>query len=172
MHIIRCDSRYAAPILAILNEAIVNSTALYDYQPRPPESMSGWFEAKQRGDYPVIGALDDKGELMGFGSYGPFRAWPAYKYSVEHSVYVDARYRGRGVGRRLLQELIDAATAQDYHCLIGGIDSSNAASIALHLSLDFEPAGTIRHAGYKFGRWLDLSFYQRLLPTPLQPRDG
>jgi phosphinothricin acetyltransferase len=172
MRIIRCEIRHAGPILAILNDAIVNSTALYDYQPRTLLMMEGWFEAKARGNYPVIGVEDDGGALMGFASYGPFRGWPAYKYSVEHSVYVDARFRGRGLGRKLLQEAIAAAQAQNFHMLIGGIDAANRASVALHLSLGFSPCATIRHAGFKFGRWLDLEFYQLLLPTPAQPVDG
>jgi phosphinothricin acetyltransferase len=172
MQIIRCENRHAGAILAILNDAIVNSTALYDYQPRTPAMMQTWLEAKARGNYPVIGVEDDKGELMGFASYGPFRAWPAYKYSVEHSVYVDARFRGKGLGKLLLKEVIGAATEQDYHMLIGGIDASNATSVALHLRLGFSHCATIRQAGFKFGRWLDLEFYQLLLPTPARPVDG
>lgn len=164
--------RHAAAILAIFNEAIANSTALYDYRPRPPESMAPWFAAKRAGGFPVIGIEDAAGQLLGFASWGPFRAWPAYKYSVEHSVYVHAAQRGRGIGRRLLQRLIDEAQAHDVHVMVGGIDVANAGSIALHESLGFTHAGTIRHAGFKFGRWLDLAFYQRILPTPAQPVDG
>ncbi|MEI8044903.1 MAG: N-acetyltransferase family protein, partial [Verrucomicrobiota bacterium] len=107
-----------------------------------------------------------------FASYGSFRAWPAYKYSVEHSIYVDARFRRRGVGRRLLEALIAAAREQDYHALIGAIDAENQASLALHERLGFTHCGTIRQVGFKFGRWLDLSFYQLILATPLQPLDG
>jgi L-amino acid N-acyltransferase YncA len=173
MTIIHCEEqKHAAPILSILNEAIVNSTAIYDYKPRTMETMRAWFGTKARGNFPVIGAQADDGELMGFASYGSFRAWPAYKYSVEHSVYVDTRFRGRGVGRRLLEAVIEAAREQDYHVLIGGIDASNAASIALHERLGFTHCGTIRQAGFKFGRWLDLSFYQLILATPFQPVDG
>lgn len=173
MTIIRCEERqHAAPILAIFNEAIANSTAIYDYKPRTIETMRAWFESKARGNYPVIGAQAEDGELMGFASYGSFRAWPAYKYSVEHSVYVDTRFRGRGIGRRLLEAVIEAAREQDYHVLIGGIDASNEASIALHERLGFTHCGTIRQAGFKFGRWLDLSFYELILATPLQPIDG
>lgn len=109
---------------------------------------------------------------MAFASYGPFRAWPAYKYSVEHSVYVQRDHRGKGLGRKVLQQLIDEAQRQDYHVMVGGIEASNAHSIALHESLGFVHAGTIRHAGFKFGRWLDLSFYQLVLPTPVHPTDG
>jgi len=172
MRTIRCDTRHAGAILAILNDAIVNSTALYDYQPRTPAMMQAWMEAKARGNYPVIGLENEAGELMGFSSYGQFRAWPAYKYSVEHSVYVDARFRGQGLGRKLLQEAIAAATAQDYHMMIGGIDAANAVSVALHQKLGFTHCASIRQAGFKFGRWLDLEFYQLILPTPATPRDG
>ncbi len=173
MKIIACEpARHSAAILGILNDAIANSTALYDYQPRPLESMTGWFEAKVRGNYPVIGVEDDDGALMGFASYGPFRAWPAYKYTVEHSVYVDARCRGQGVGRALLGAAILAAEKQDYHVMVGGIDAANAVSIKLHESLGFKSCGIVRHAGFKFGRWLDLAFYQLILRTPATPVDG
>jgi len=172
LKIIRCDPGHSDAILAIFNDAILNSTALYDYKPRKPEMMRTWFEAKAKGNYPVIGAVNDAGELLGFASYGPFRAWPAYKYSVEHSVYVDARFRGRGLGKALLREVIAAATAQDYHMLIGGIDAANAVSIALHLKSGFTHCASIKQAGFKFGRWLDLEFYQLLLPTPAEPKDG
>jgi phosphinothricin acetyltransferase len=120
----------------------------------------------------VIGAVDDAGVLLGFASYGVFRARPAYKYTVEHSVYVHVDQRGKGVGRALLQKVIEAAKAQSYHIMIGGIDADNAASIALHEQLGFVHAGTIAQAGFKFGRWLDLAFYQLTLPTPARPVDG
>ncbi|MEC5399794.1 GNAT family N-acetyltransferase [Uliginosibacterium sp. H1] len=173
MQFVPCSlDTHGAAILAIFNEAIVTSTALYDYQPRPPESMVGWFKAKEAGHFPVIGAVDESGALLGFASYGSFRAWPAYKYSVEHSVYVHHAHRGKGIGRALLQELIKAAVMQQYHVMVGGIDMENRGSIALHESLGFTHAGTIRQAGFKFGRWLDLGFYQLLLETPARPVDG
>lgn len=173
MHLVSCThERHATAILAILNEAIANSTALYDYAPRPPESMVGWFKTKEANGFPVIGVEDDSGELMGFASYGTFRAFPAYKYSVEHSVYLKAEHRGKGLGKLLMKELIAAARKQDLHVMVGGIDAGNAASIALHRSLGFEHAGTIRQAGFKFGRWLDLAFYQLVLDTPASPVDG
>ena len=173
MKIIRCEqSRHADSILDILNAAIVHSTALFDYQPRTAETMTAWFEAKTRGGYPVIGIESDEGELIGFGSYGTFRAWPAYKYSVEHSLYVKDGFRGQGLGKILLQEVIAAVAGQNYHVLIGGIEATNAISIALHERMGFSHCGTIVHAGYKFGRWLDLAFYQHILPTPTAPAEG
>ena len=173
MNIVACESaRHSAPILAIFNDAIANSTALYDYRLRAPESMTAWFDAKAKGRYPVIGVEDENGDLMGFASYGPFRAWPAYKYTIEHSIYVDARFRGRGLGRVLLKEIIAAAQGQDFHVMVGGIDAANAVSIKLHESLGFTHCGTVKHAGFKFGRWLDLAFYQLILRTPAAPVDG
>ena len=171
MKIIRCDSSYSGQILAIFNEAIANSTALYDYRPRTPEMMAAWFAAKENGNYPVIGAVGPDGNLMGFGSYGTFRAWPAYKYTVEHSIYVEATCRGRGIGKLLLQEIIASARAQNYHALIGGIDSLNAASIHLHKQFGFHHAGTLPQVGFKFGGWLDLAFYELILETPHEPTD-
>ena len=110
--------------------------------------------------------------MLGFASYGTFRTWPAYKYSVEHSVYVHQHHRGKGIGRMLMQALIELARQQDYHLLIGCIEASNVGSIALHEALGFKHAGTIQQAGFKFGRWLDVSFYQLVLPTPANPCDG
>jgi len=165
-------ARHSSAILAIFNEAIANSTSLYDYRLRTDADMAMWFEAKMRKDYPVLCAENDTGQLLGFASYGQFRERPAYKYTVEHSVYVDSRFRGQGVGRILLEAIIGTAEKQDYHVLVGGIDASNAVSIRLHQKLGFEPCGIVRQAGYKFGRWLDLAFYQLILRTPAAPVDG
>jgi L-amino acid N-acyltransferase len=173
MQFVTCTpERHAQAIMDILNEAILNSTALYEYQPRTLESMTAWFDAKALDRHPVIGVENDDGVLMGFASYGTFRARPAYKYSVEHSVYVHEDHRGNGLGRALLERIIAAAQEQQYHLLVGGIDADNAASIALHEKLGFTHAGTLRQAGFKFGRWLDLAFYQRVLETPHHPVDG
>lgn len=173
MKLVHCTpQRHAAAILDIFNDAIVHSTALYDYLPRPPQSMTTWFAAKAAGDFPVLGLEDEAGTLAGFASYGTFRAYPAYKYSVEHSVYVQREFRGRGLGRVLLSALIDAAQAQDRHALIGAIDADNAASLALHAQLGFARVGLLPQVGFKFGRWLDLVLMQRLLAGPAQPVDG
>jgi L-amino acid N-acyltransferase YncA len=173
MRLVDCNlGSHGDAILAILNDAILHSTALYDYVARPPESMVGWFRAKEEKGYPVLGAESDAGELLGFASYGSFRAWPAYKYTVENGVYIRHDQRGRGLGRLLMRELVARARAQQLHVIVAGIDMENLASIALHRSLGFEPAGTIRHAGFKFGRWLDLGFFQLLLDTPRHPVDG
>ncbi|MCA0177187.1 MAG: N-acetyltransferase family protein [Proteobacteria bacterium] len=164
--------RHAQAILAIFNEAILHSTALYDYKARTPENMAAWFDDKRAGGWPVIGVEDAGGTLMGFATYGPFRVRPAYKYTVEHSVYVHKDHRGKGLARVLMGELMAAARQQGLHALVGGIDATNAASIALHVQLGFVHVGTLPQVGFKFGRWLDLAFYQLLLETPANPVDG
>ena len=170
--LIECDRTHSAEILAIFNDAILNSTALYDYKVRTMAMMDAWFDAKIKGNYPVIGAVDESGRLLGFATYGMFRERPAYKYTVEHSVYVDRDCRGRGVGRALLAALIERARKQEYHVLIGGIDADNAISIDLHKKFGFTFCGEIRESGFKFGRWLHLHFYQLILDTPAHPVDG
>lgn len=172
-HIVPCTHpRHAQAILDIFNDAILTSTALYDYQARTLDSMGPWFANKEKAGFPVIGVEDDSGTLLAFGSYGMFRAFPAYKYTVEHSVYVHKDHRGKGLGHTIMQELVAAARARDVHAMMGAIDASNAGSIALHERLGFKHVGTLPQVGFKFGRWLDLAFYQLLLDTPLNPVDG
>src|SRR5690606_15721045 len=149
MQLIRCTPDYSESILEILNEAIVNSTALYDYSPRSLDSMKSWFDIKMKNNYPVIGLVDDQNDLVAFGTYGSFRAWPAYKYTIEHSLYVHHQHRGKGYGKIILAEIIKAATAADYHNIIAGIDAQNIVSKKLHEEFGFTLAGTIRQAGYK-----------------------
>ncbi|MBI1335380.1 MAG: GNAT family N-acetyltransferase [Phycisphaera sp.] len=172
MFIKECDNAHSAAILAILNEVIATSTALYDYQPRTMEMMAAWFDAKRRGNYPVIGVFDDDSTLMGFASFGPFRGFPAYKYTVENSLYVAGQFRGRGLGRLLLEQTLERARAQGYHVVIAVIDSKNSVSIALHERCGFERTGLLPQVGFKFGKWLDVALYQRVLETPTDPVDG
>jgi phosphinothricin acetyltransferase len=172
MKFVNCTyDRHALQIMDVLNEVILTSTAIFDYKPRSLESMTSWFKAKQSGRFPIVGIEDSEESLLGFASYGTFRAWPAHKYSVEHSVYVHKYHRGKGLGRALMQEIIKAAEAQHYHVLIGCIEASNAYSIALHKSLGFTHGGTLCQVGYKFGHWLDLCIYQHILKTPDYPSE-
>ncbi len=154
---------HAAAILDLFNDAIIHSTALYDYQPRPPESMVEWFRKKETSGFPVIGAEDEGGRLAGFATYGTFRMYEGYRFTVEHSIYVHKDFRGRGLGLTLMRRLIETAERQQLHTLVGVIDASNRASVALHEKLGFTHAGTLKEAGFKFDRWLDVSFYQLVL---------
>lgn len=172
MKIIECDEKKnGSAITEIFNDAILNTTALYEYTPRSCDFMSSWFKMKQENNYPIIGIIDDNETLMGFASFGSFRPYPANKYTVEHSVYVHPDHQGKGLGRILLSEIINVANKLDYHTIIGGIDAGNKVSISLHESLGFSHSGTIRQAGFKFGKWLDLAFYQKILDTPRTPQD-
>ncbi len=156
-------------ILAIYNEVIRNSTAVYSEEEYSPARGEIWFEAKTGHGFPLIVARDASG-VTGFGSFGEFRAWPCYRHSVEHSVHVRADRRGQGIGRLLVTELMARAAAMQKHVMIAGIDAENAASIGLHRSLGFSSVGHFREVGFKFGRWLDLEFMQCILPaTAIRP---
>jgi len=150
-------------ILAIYNEVIRNSTAVYSEEEFTPARGEAWFDAKMGQGFPMIVARDAVG-IAGFGTYGEFRAWPCYRHSVEHSVHVRVDRRGQGVGRALLVELKARAAASAKHVMIAGIDSDNAVSIGLHRSLGFESVGHFREVGFKFGRWLDLTFMECIIP--------
>src|ERR1700730_17773395 len=147
-------------LLAIYNEVIATSTAIYTDKPATLEDRVGWWNARIAQGYPVLGATDQTG-VTGFASFGDFRAWPGYRFTVEHSVHVRADGRGRGVGTALLTALFPRAAALNKHVMIGGVDAANAASIRFHERLGFEKAGQLREVGYKFDRWLDLVFLQR-----------
>ena len=150
-------------ILGIYNEVIRNTTAVYSDHEVTLANREAWFDARVERGFPVLVASDPSGGVLGFASFGDFRAWPCYRYSVEHSVHVRADSRGRGVGRALVTALLDRAAGMKMHVMIGGIDADNATSLALHDSLGFKVVGHFREVGYKFGRWLDLKFLQRLI---------
>ena len=157
-------------ILDIYNEVIQNTTAVYSYQPHTLEMRQQWFNERIEKAFPVF-VFDVDGTVAGFGSYGPFRIWPAYKYTVENSVYVHPDFRGKGIAKQILHVLIDEAVRKEYHAMIAGIDSTNAISIRLHEQLGFTEVAHFKQVGYKFGRWLDLKFFERLLPTPKHPTE-
>jgi L-amino acid N-acyltransferase len=164
--VIRCGREHLEAIRGIYNHEIVHTTALYEYEPRSIETMAAWWAAKQAAGLPVLGIEAEPGVLAGFASWGPFRPFPAYGHTVEHSVYVDSRFRVRGIGRALLASLIEEACDRNLHTLVGVIDATNAASIGLHRRLGFTHSGTVREAGFKFGRWLDVEYWQLILATP------
>jgi L-amino acid N-acyltransferase len=153
-------------ILAIYNEVIRNSTAVYSEDEFTPARGLTWFDAKREHGFPLVVARDVSG-VAGFGSFGEFRAWPCYRHSVEHSVHVRADCRGQGIGRALVTELLGRAATMGKHVMIAGIDADNAVSIGLHRSLGFTAVGHFHEVGFKFGRWLDLVFMQCILPPTL-----
>lgn len=146
-------------ILAIYNDAIINTTAVYTYEPQTIDERIAWFETKQRNHEPIF-VFEENGSVLGFATFGSFRPWPAYQYTIEHSIYVDASARGKGIASQLLQHLIVEAKAKGYRTLVAGIDASNEASIKLHQKFNFKHTGTLTNVGYKFDYWLDLAFYE------------
>jgi L-amino acid N-acyltransferase YncA len=164
--VIETASRADLPqILAIYNEVIRNSTAVYSEEEFTETRGATWFDSKLDHGFPLIVARDASA-VVGFGTFGEFRAWPCYRHSVEHSVHVRADRRGVGIGRMLVSDLLARAAAMRKHVMIAGIDADNAVSIGLHRSLGFTSVGHFHEVGYKFGRWLDLVFMQCILsPT-------
>ena len=164
MHTIRDATEADLPgILAIYNEVIATSTAVFSDRPVTLEDRQAWFAARAGQGYPVLVAEGGDGSVLGFASFGDFRAWPGYRHTVEHSVHVRADARGRGVGSALLPPVLARAAALGKHVVVAGIDAANAGSIRMHERLGFERAGHLREVGRKFDRWLDLVLMQRLL---------
>jgi L-amino acid N-acyltransferase YncA len=153
-------------ILAIYNDIIATSTAVYALRPTTLEERRGWLEARSASGYPVLVAVRG-GRVIGFSSFGDWRGtWPGYRFTIEHTVHVDTAARGAGVGRGLLEALFPRALALDKHVMVGAIDADNQASIRFHERLGFVSVAHFREVGHKFGRWLDLVFVQKLLDAP------
>ena len=149
-------------VLAIYNQVMATSTAIYREEPATLEAHVEWFRGRVALGYPVLVATDAAG-VAGFASFGDFRPWPGYRFTVEHSVHVRHDCRGTGVGGALMQPLIARATALGKHVMIAGVDAENVASLRFHQRLGFVPVAHFREVGFKFGRWLDLMFLQRFL---------
>jgi len=149
-------------ILAIINDAIVNTTAVWSLVPTSIEQRLAWWRERVGAGMPVLVAVDES-RVLGFASYAQFRPWEGYLHTVEHSIYVDAGARGHGVGAALLRGLIDCAEAAGKHVMVGGIEATNTPSIRLHARFGFTEAGRLAEVGRKFDRWLDLLFMQKLI---------
>lgn len=175
-------------VLAIFNDLIATSTAVYTETPVSLSERTEWFASRVAGGFPVLVAegMADGGAssaplaekpyqqmtdtsisspaILGYASFGPFRgSWPGYRQTVEHSVHVRAGERGRGIGSALIRALLDEARARDVHVMVGAIDAENKGSLRLHARLGFVETGRMPQVGRKFGRWLDLVFMQRFV---------
>jgi L-amino acid N-acyltransferase len=151
-----------AGLVAIYNDVVATSTAIFSNLPVTLDERRKWWQARIGQGYPVLVARDAEG-VAGFSSFGDFRPWPGYRFTVEHTVHVRADRRGRGVGTQLLQALLARAAALGKHTMVAGVDAANAASIRFHERLGFSTAGRLHQVGYKFDRWLDLVFLQRTI---------
>lgn len=158
----------AAGIALIYNDAVANTTAIWNDVQVDVANRAAWIAERQAQGFPVFVAVESDA-VLGYASYGPWRPHDGYRRTVEHSVYVSTQARGQGLGITLMEALIAAAKAQGLHVMVAGIDASNAVSIRLHERLGFAQTGLLPQVGMKFGRWLDLAFLQLQLdqaPTP------
>lgn len=165
------EEKDIAPMLEIYNYAILHTTSVYSYTAHTMEMRRKWFEEKKAANHPVLVAETDN-KVAGFISYGPFRPWPAYKYTVEHSVHVHKDFRRQGIASLLLEKMIEIAKQNGVHAIIGGVDAANDASIKLHEQSGFKEVGCLKQVGYKFNQWLDLKFVELVLDTPEKPVEG
>lgn len=149
-------------ILEVYNDAILNTTAVYEYEPFTEEYIQAWMDQKHRDHQPVL-ISEYEGRASGFATLGVFRSRAAYRLTAEHSVYVHPSYRGKGQGKLLLEAIEQTARHQGYHLLVGGIDAENTISIRLHEAAGFREAGRIHEAAWKFNRWLDLVFMEKII---------
>lgn len=152
----------AEAIRAIYNLEVTQSTVTFDLVPRTLAQQQAWLEERS-GAHAAVVAIDEATGLIGFGSLSPYRSRPAYRTTVEDSVYVHRDHQGRGVGRAVLAELVDLATAHGFHSMMARVVGGHDASIALHRSVGFDVVGTEREVGRKFRKWLDVVLMQRLL---------
>lgn len=152
-------------VLAIYNDIILTSTAVYMNEPQTLQEKKQWYIEHNQAGYPLL-VYEEEGEVAGFATYSQFRPYPGFKYTMEHSVYIHKAHYQKGIATKLMRELIRIAEAQGVKTLVAGIDALNMGSIKAHEKLGFEHVGTIKNAGSKFGQWLDLVFYQLHLPGP------
>ncbi len=155
----------------IYNDAVLNTTAIWNEQPVDLANRQAWFDARQAQRYPILVAADSiSGEVLGYASFGDWRPFEGFRHTVEHSVYIRNDQRGNGLGPTLMEALIERARACDKHVMVAAIESGNAASIRVHERLGFTLNGQMPQVGVKFGRWLDLTFMQLILNPGASPR--
>jgi len=152
-------------ILEIYNEAVLNTTASYDYEPRTLEHRIAWYEEHLKNNYPIFVAqsLAAQGRVVGWSALNPFHTRMGYRFTTENSVYVAADQRGKGIGKLLMPPLINSAKERGFRAIIGVIDAQNESSIRLHARFNFEKVGYLKQVGFKFGRWLDVVYMERLV---------
>ncbi|MBM3110671.1 MAG: N-acetyltransferase family protein [Pseudomonas sp.] len=155
----------------IYNDAVLNTTAIWNEQPVDLANRQAWFNARRAQHYPILVAADSiSDEVLGYASFGDWRPFEGFRHTVEHSVYIRNDQRGNGLGPTLMEALIERARACDKHVMVAAIESGNAASIRVHERLGFTLNGQMPQVGVKFGRWLDLTFMQLILNPGASPR--
>ncbi|MCQ4262733.1 GNAT family N-acetyltransferase [Pseudomonas stutzeri] len=150
-------------ILFIYNDAVQNSTAIWNDTPVDLANRQAWLDERQQQGNPVLAAIDEQGRVAGYASFGPWRPHDGFRHTVENSVYVSPDHRGSGIGRSLMKALIERARQLEKHVMVAFIESENRASVHMHQQLGFIHVGQMRQVGCKFGRWLDLTMMQLTL---------
>lgn len=169
MQIRDAEDRDLEGVMAIYNDAVEHTTAIWNEAKVDLANRRTWLADRRRAGYPVLVAIGDGDEVIGYASFGDWRAFDGYRHTVEHSVYVRADMRGGGIGKALMLALIARAKALGKHVMVAGIEAGNSGSIRLHETLGFEQAGLLREVGTKFGAWLDLVFLQLRLDQRALP---
>jgi phosphinothricin acetyltransferase len=154
-------------ITAIYNEVLTHSTAIYNDRPATIEERVSWWRSRVAQDFPVLVAVDGP-QIAGFATFGDFRAWPGYRFTVEGTVHIHSGSRGQGVGSNLLRAILERAKAMGKHVMIAGVDAENAASLRFLERFGFERVGHLREVGYKFDRFLDLVFLEYWITPPVR----
>ncbi|NBF05599.1 GNAT family N-acetyltransferase [Pseudomonas sp. Fl5BN2] len=153
----------------IYNDAVRNTTAIWNEQPVDLGNRQAWFSARQAQGYPILVIVNPEEQVLGYASFGDWRPFDGFRHTVEHSVYVRSDQRGNGLGPQLMTVLLERARSADKHVMVAAIESGNSASIRLHQRLGFISTGQMPQVGTKFGRWLDLTFMQLILNPGAQP---
>ena len=161
-----------AAVTAIYNDAVTRTTAVWNDKPVDLSDRLAWRAERLRAGYPVLVAVAEDGDVLGYASFGAWRAFDGYRHTVEHSVYIRSDQRGAGLGQALMEALIDRARALGKHVMVAGIEAGNRPSIRLHEKLGFRQVGLLPEVGTKFGKWLDLAFLQLVLNDVAERRDG
>jgi len=167
MQIRPASQKDLAGILEIYNEAVLNTTATYDYEPRTLEDRLAWFEEHRKQNYAIFVAENAEGRIVGWTALNEFHPRLGYRFTTQNSIYVAADQRGRGIGKLLMPPLIAAARQRGLHAIVGLIDAQNEVSIRLHTAFGFERVAYLKQVGFKFDRWLDVVYMELLLD-----RDG
>lgn len=149
----------APAIMAIYNHAVAHTTAIWNEALVDEANRRAWMQERQAMGFPVL-VVQRNADVLGYASFGPWRAFEGFRHTVEHSVYVHPDHHGQGLGRQLMQALIERARSQHIHVMVAAIEAGNSASIRLHQTLGFAQTGLMPQVGTKFGRWLDLAFLQ------------
>lgn len=149
-------------ILEIINYEILHSTVVYDYKERNLTQQMQWFHKKAKDKMPIL-VVENENKVVGFATFGIFRPWAAYQFSIEHSIYIHKNARGMGIGKKLMVALIHIAKKRKFHTMIAGVDATNKGSYHFHKKLGFQEIGQFKQIGYKFEKWLDLIFMQLFL---------